>query len=87
MHVKRTQITYRERVGVYPGDSGSDCKHPYLQVSSGFVAAVIKFAFEVSLVSLPEINNNNNNNQSYLQLWFVQFQTWISGDKIKIIKV
>ena len=60
MHVKRTQITYRERVGVYPGDSGSDSKHPYLQVSSGFRATVIKFAFEVSLVSLPEINNNNN---------------------------
>ena len=61
MHVKKTQNTYCGRVGVYPGFSGSHSKLPCLQVSSGFQAAVLKCAFEASLVSLPEMYNNNNN--------------------------
>ena len=59
---KRTQSTYRGRVGVYPGVSGSHNKRPCLQVSSGFRATVLKCAFEGSLVSFPEMYNNNNNN-------------------------
>ena len=56
----RTQNTFRGRVGVYPGVSGSHSKHPCLQVSSGFRATALKCAFEASLVSLPEMYNNNN---------------------------
>ena len=60
MHVKEPR-TYRGRVGVYPGVSGSHSKRPCLQVSSGFRATVLKCAFEGSLVSLPDMYNNNKN--------------------------
>ena len=64
MHVKRTQNTYRGRVGVYPGVSGSHSKRPRLQVSSGFRATVLKCAFEASLVSIPEMYYNNNSKEN-----------------------
>ena len=61
MHVKEpTQCTYRGRVRGLSRCSHS--KSPCLQVCSGFSATVLKCAFEVSLVSLPEMYNNKKNN-------------------------
>ncbi len=45
--------------GVNPGVSGSHSKHPSLQVFLGLGASVVRFTYEASLVSLPEIYNNN----------------------------
>ncbi len=55
VHVKRTQNTYRGKIGVNPGVSGSHSKHPCLQVSSVFGAVVTKFTCEASIVLIPEI--------------------------------
>ena len=57
---KRTNNTYQGRVGVSPCVSGSHGNHSYLQISSGLQATVIKFTYEASLVSLPEVCNNKS---------------------------
>ncbi len=56
--VKEPRALYFERVGVIPGVSGSYSKHPCLQVSSGLWVTAIKFTYETSYVSLPEIYDN-----------------------------